>query len=289
MLFRSWAVWEVPTSTPIDQYGMYADDKADLQGRRGAGDVLTYWLRESGIRWDEGRIAAVAQTLNSFRIDTYVLADADHRIAPWDWVSQNLLPVLPVSARVGPGGVHVVVWRYGATSDMAVARFVADEGGNATQAGAVESSAIDDVASTMIVRYGVDADNSEPSAMLVLSGDDETIQAGATPDLHLIRGRGIYERDLVEDVTLEIIREEGTAGAVAAWMSRAKAVQYYSTSYDVDVETAGSLEPGDVVLLTDDLRGFKERVCLVESVLWSSEPIWRVSLRIPAHGFGEAG
>jgi len=286
-----WASWEVPTVPPIDMYGMYADDQSDPQGRRGAGDILTYWLRESGIRWDEGRIASAAQTLNSYRIDTYTMAGAEKRIAPWDWVSQNLLPVLPVSARVGPGGVHVVIWRYGATSDMAVARLVASEGGggNASQAGAVESSAIDDVASTMIVRYGVDADTSEPSATLVLSGDDETIQAGATPDLHLIQGRGIYQRDLVEDVTLEIVRDEGTAGAVAAWMSRAKAVQYYSTSYEVDVETAGSLEPGDVALLTDDLRGFKNRVCLVESVLWSSEPIWQVSLRIPAHNMGEAG
>lgn len=284
-----WASWEVPTATPIDQYGMYADDMTDPQGRRGAGDVLTYWLRESGIRWDEGRIASVVQTLNSFRIDTYAMAAADQRIHPWDWVSQNLLPVLPVSARVGPGGVHVVVWRYGATSDMAVARLVADEGGNATQAGAVESSPIDDVASTLIVGYALDADTSEPSATLVLSGDDDTIRAGATPDLHLIRGRGIYQRDLVEDVTLEIIREDGTAGAVAAWMSRAKAVQYYSTSYEVDVEIAGSLEPGDVVLLTDAARGFDERVCLVLQVTWSSSPIWVVDLRIPAHGMGEAG
>lgn len=284
-----WASWEVPTATPIDQYGMYADDRSDAQGRRGAGDILTYWLRESGIRWDEGRIASVVQALNPYRIDTYAMADADNRIHPWDWVSQVLLPVLPVSARVGPGGVHVVVWRYGATQDMAVARLVAAEGGNASQAGAVESSPIDDVASTMIIRYGVDADDGEPSATLVLSGDDDTIRAGATPDLHLIMGRGIYQRDLVEDLTLEIIREEGTAGAVAAWMSRAKAVQYYSTSYEVDAETAGSLEPGDVVILTDPLRGFDERVCLVESVVWSSSPVWEVFLRIPAHHMGEAG
>jgi len=293
-----WAEWEVSTATPVRQYGMYADDVSLPEGRRGAGDILQYVLRQSGLRWDEGRVAALTQRLNGFRLDTYLMADADNRISPWEWIQDALLPILPISPRIGPGGLHFVFWDYTAVADDAIASIVCVEGvvggaaANAVRVSEVETTPIDDVVHTWDISYMVDADTGDPGAVFTMSGDPAVLDSGGEgiiPDLHLIRGVQAYEQPVSETFTIDTVRDHATATVIGQWKARSQAVQYYEVSYLVDAEIAVGLEAGDVVTITDEGRGWSSKPCLVDLVVWSARKMWEVGLRIPAHDIGSAG
>lgn len=83
---------------------------------RGAGDVLNYVLSFSRYRFDQKRVQAVANDLNSFLIDCTI----DDQVRPWDWVRENLIPILPVSVSNSTNGVYFVPWKIGATASDAV-------------------------------------------------------------------------------------------------------------------------------------------------------------------------
>jgi hypothetical protein len=74
---------------------------------RGAGDVLTWALEQSGYRVDWGMVAAAAPWLNQYKIDTIISA----RVKASDWIQQQLIPLLPVSMMTGPDGIYPLVWR----------------------------------------------------------------------------------------------------------------------------------------------------------------------------------
>ena len=83
---------------------------------RGAGDVLGYVLSFSRYRFDTKRVQAVANDLNSYLIDCTI----DDQVRPWDWVRQNLVPILPVSVCNGTNGIYFVPWKVGAVATDAV-------------------------------------------------------------------------------------------------------------------------------------------------------------------------
>jgi len=287
-----WAEWEVSTATPTRQYGMYADDPNAPEGRRGAGEILQYVLRQSGLRWDEGRVAALTQRLNGFRLDTYLMADADNRIVPWDWIQEALLPILPISPRIGPGGLHFVFWDYTADATDAVEHLRCTEShdGNCVRVSEVETTRLDDVVTTWEFSYNVDADSGDAAEGFVVTGDPTLIdQDGFIPLLHLIRGAQAYQQPVTESMVMETVRDAATAAVVAQWVARSQAVQYYEVSYLVDAEIAAGLEAGDVVTITDSLRGWDAKPCLIDLVVWSTRRMWEVGLRIPAHNIGSAG
>ena len=89
---------------------------------RAAGDVLAWMLAQSKFPTDTNRIAAIAGAINTIQIDTTI----DAQTRPWDWVTTNLLPLLPVSVAMGPFGAYLVRWNPDATTRDAVAILDAD-------------------------------------------------------------------------------------------------------------------------------------------------------------------
>lgn len=73
---------------------------------RDAGDVLAYMLAESGLPVDQGRVEAARPALSRFKIDGSITESVD----PWEWVRDQLLPLLPVSLVYGESGIYPVVW-----------------------------------------------------------------------------------------------------------------------------------------------------------------------------------
>jgi hypothetical protein len=74
---------------------------------RGAGDVLTWALGQSGYRVDWGMVAAAAPWLNQYKIDTIISS----RVKAAAWLQEQLIPLLPVSMMTGPDGIYPLVWR----------------------------------------------------------------------------------------------------------------------------------------------------------------------------------
>lgn len=99
--------WRDPDD--LNRGGMAGDDGETM---RGAGDILMYLLRQSKKGADVGKIKAIASRLNAFKLDFVI----DEFTGPLEFISANLLPILPVSLVSGPAGWYLVFWNYMATS-----------------------------------------------------------------------------------------------------------------------------------------------------------------------------
>lgn len=117
---------------------------------RGAGGVLAWALELTGWPVDWGRTDAARALLDGLLIDAAIT----ERIGAVDWLQGHLLPLLPVTLRVGGDGIYPLVWRR-PTPDAVVARLDVDTdlelvvGDHTTE---------DDTALTTIhtLRYGYD-------------------------------------------------------------------------------------------------------------------------------------
>lgn len=111
-------VWEDPDDITLG--GLVGETGGLL---RGAGDVIEYVLRQSSRRVDFGRIRAVKDRLNGFKLDFSI----GERVSPWDFVRDNLLPLLPVTVTTGKDGLYLVVFDYAATAEDSAVNITEDE------------------------------------------------------------------------------------------------------------------------------------------------------------------
>ena len=237
---------------------------------RGAGDLLEWWLTRSTIRWDRGRLAAIRDRLNVYKIDTYAQADPGSRLGPWRWIQDNLLPLLPVSTRIGPNGLYFLLWDLSTTTDRAVAHL--EEGLNCTRGGPVRSSPLDDVATEIAVAYQFGPSTGDPEARLVVTGDDTTLaeDPDAARNLYARQSRLQYGRNIPDEIQARHVLDAGTASKVLHTEIRLRATQWDLLDYAADQEVAGRLHPGDLVTLTDSDRNIANRPALVVSRPWVS-------------------
>ena len=287
-----WAIWDSDTN-----HGIVGDDKA--AALTGAGDVLIWMLRKSSVRWDRGRVYAARGFLNKYQIDTFIQAAPDERISPWEWVQSNLLPILPVSARIGPGGVYFVIWDYFATSDAAVASL--EWGRNAERDGAVDVDGAQIPASTVTLQYQWEPTQKSFGDKRGRTADlDVAIKLADTYaeafDLSNAKSEYISTTSQKETAPIsrqvdgftEIVRDDFTAGLILQWWVRRDSRTTMVCDYLVAQEDAAVLIPGNVVTITDSGRGLSDRVCLVASVELSTAGMMRVGLAIPPMDTGEA-
>lgn len=82
----------------------------------GAGSLLLYLLRRSTLRIDAGQISAMVAELDGLA----VAGSIDEPVAPWTWITEHLLPLLPVTVAAGQGGIELIMWRYYADSNSIV-------------------------------------------------------------------------------------------------------------------------------------------------------------------------
>ena len=265
-----WIVWSSSNVTGIADH--------DGGAIRGAGSLLRWMLERSSVRWDRGRVSAIVDALNLFQIDCAIVASPGKRFSPLEWVQEHLIPILPISARQGPEGLYFALFRYDATAADAVAAINVDRL-DATRDGAVSYSSSDQIANEFRFSYRPSAKENKPSAVYVLTGDDETIDADASATSNapckISRDRfGLRTMEL----STEIIYDASTAGKVCGWLSQAFALPSRIFNYTADQEF-GHLEPGDVVTLTDSEIKVLDLVCLVDSIQWQETGLLGLTLR----------
>lgn len=257
--------------------GMVGDDG---QLVRGAGDVLTYLLRETGMQVDAGRCATAAAMLNTFRIDCAI----DARVNIWEWLSANLLPILPCSLATGPEGLYPVVWRYDATARDA--RWTIDADADPTTQRAsrvkVDSSKIANKfrlnfcfnrRTNVSMQYrALDAtyDSTDPSTRA------SYLCAVSQARYRTTRDTGV--REMTTDST--IIWDVATADAILNVQAKAYALARRSVDYVVSGAHYDEISRGDVVVVTDSEVGLSGQVALVREVQWDSSGSIGLSLLI---------
>lgn len=270
----------------------------------GAGDILRFMLGFSTMRIDHGRVAAATLRLNQYRIDAAVVCPPEERFSPWSWINDHLSPILPVSWRVSvgdTGGFYPVVWPFDTTSHDSVTSIVATAEPrfgdtpslsesvvvpSAFRVGRASFSRRDDVANHISVSFMSDLREGVYWGTSTLSAEPEELtsgRAGSNLYCHASRTRYRDARNLPQTVPMEltsdVIWEPGTANSILSWRSRKHALQAVTASYVVDAEKAGHLEPGDVLLLTDEELAFTEYLFVVEQITWRADRFLSLDLR----------
>jgi hypothetical protein len=240
--------------------GMIGDDG---QVVRGAGDVLTYLLRQTGLPVDAGRCAAAASLLNGYKIDCAI----DARVAVWEWLQSNLLPILPVSIATGAAGLYPVVWRYDAIA--ADARFALDADADPTIIRAsrvkIDSSK---VANRFRLNFCVNRRTGEPMQFRGLDAaydaSNTSVRASYICAVSQARYKTARDSGIRDDeTTTGIIWDVATADAILATRARAYALAQRTVDYVVSGEDYDDLQLGDVVTLSHAEIGMTQQVAIV--------------------------
>jgi len=245
----------------------------------GAGSALRWLLERSSLRWDRGRVAAVVDYLNSYRVDLSIQAAPDARVDPWEYIQQHLLPILPITPAhsTTSGGLAFVLWRFDSTSEDAIAHLDADAG-KIVRRSAVSYSDIDGIANEFRLAYAWNVESGKPTKDYTLSGDELVIAEGASSNNFCRVSAGRYGVRVREESS-EVIYDASTAAKVCAWWSRAFGLASREIVYSAP-STFGFLELGDPVLLTDTDLHIADQLCLVTVIKWQSGRDLELTLRI---------
>jgi hypothetical protein len=240
-------------------------------------DVILWALQQTSVSVDLVAWESVRPQLAAFQVDGYI----DERVSPWDWLVDNILPLLPISILPGPRGYYPVVWRLQATAADAVAHLDADEA-QIERDGAITYSKTSEVVNDFVLSYSSDLNRGGYRTTLRLHGD-ETV--AVSEDVLLTRScivSRVKYGTRSEELESDWVWEPATALAVLQWRALAYALPRRSVSYVVGAEW-GWLRVGDVITLTDSEVWFAETVCLISSVRWADETTIVLGLTVLDH------
>ena len=261
----------------------------------GFGDVLRWMLSFSRKRIDRGRLAAALPFLNGFRMDTVIAADPESRFAPWDWIADHVLPLVPVSVRSGPDGIYPAVFRWDATASDAAVEIQATTADFGARGGVVHAERVSDVtwtprgkvANELALSFAHDPVGDAFSGRRTLTGDPAraSVDPVATMNLYCHNSRNSYRGPNGEPLTIvkeeetEVVWDRGTVASILAWWARRYALQARLVQYEVAADVVCNVEPGDVVLLSDAEMGWTRRVFVVEVQTWTDTGTSLLDLR----------
>lgn len=214
-----------------------------------AGDVLCWLLGLSRIRVDWPQVRALSSVLDWL----VVVVDIEAQGTSWAWLTDHLLPVLPVSAIPGGGGLRIVPWKWDAKASEAVAVIVAGPGvvrnGPVTYEG--------DVVNSCTVKYAYNAVSGGCVEYVTVCGypDPDDVRQfesqGAKASQDSLRDDELGDDGIrSETIEAECVCSERAAHQIALWRVEALSERRRTVAYDL-VDDPG-LELGSVVLFQDE-------------------------------------
>lgn len=240
-------------------------------------DVILWALQQTSVAVDLVAWESVRPLLAAFQVDGYI----DERVSPWDWLVDNILPLLPISILPGPRGYYPVVWRLNATAEEAVAHLNADEA-QVERDSAITYSKTSEVVNDFVLSYSPDLNRGGYRTTLRLHGDEAVT---VSEDVQLTRSCIVSRTKYgtrSEELESDWVWEPATALAVLQWRAAAYALPRRSVSYAVGAEW-GWLRVGDVITVTDLEVRFDSTVCLITSVRWADETSIVLGLTVLDH------
>jgi hypothetical protein len=261
------------TSTTASEPTWGGYPNADWTGpMTSAGEILEYVLSKSSLSIDKARCATATALLQGFKLGGYIA----EQVTPYEWIVDNLLPILPVALASGPKGLYPIVWQFDATAKDA--REKVTEGAHFRR---VTGVVTDD--SSIINEFSVNyvSDGGTFLRRLVVSGAIEETDNDSTGVVfssstttffrpNLFARRSYLDHDNViyaDSVDTEHIWDDAVAGLVAGWKIRAHAFARKTITYESSFRYAW-LEPGDVILLTDSGLYLDEQVVIIQAKTW---------------------
>jgi hypothetical protein len=276
LLGRTVAVVDLTTTFAIDKTGSlwvcWTQGRA-LPGVSGAGSLLRYMLGRSSLRVDWGRVEALVAYLDRFEVSGYI----NSACSPWEWVQDNLLPLLPISMLSGPDGLRPVRWRYDAAEEDAVAVLTCGQGCERVSPITYERGRAN-VVNEIRLSYAIDGEDGALLSAICTPEPDQADPAQFTI-LHS-RISGSRYGLMAKTMETDIIWDRRTARLVATWLVQAWAFPTRVVTWDADQELAGWLEQGAPVLLVDDQVHWDRRGAFARSLTRTDTEAVRVELLV---------
>lgn len=258
---EAWAYW-------TDGGGLYEGGRLI----RSAPDVIAWALRRSSVRVDWQRLAALAP-LASILLDTAIWEQA----APLDWLRSQVLPLLPVGAASGPGGLY---W-YPLLPDAPPVTTLLD-GHGCYWGGGVE---IDhgDILTRIVVEYAIGGQSGRPHRRVTLTGWTDPYEAD-DPDVLVDPWAALATRAAgrrSEVITAATVCDTSSAVQIGRHLLRLRSQPRRTLTVTADPDLVAHLAPGDRV----DVQGPDVVATCIVSAVSIGAALTTLSLRWlpPAH------
>lgn len=225
----------------------------------GAGDVLLEMLTRSTVEWDRPATEALRARLNAWSVSACI-AEA---VAPLDWITRELLPLLPVTLVPGPRGLSPVFWDYEATSAAAMDEITVGSDG-LSRPGPMRVEGTEEVLTELTLRWALRARTDEYMRVSTWTGDPS--RAGEENVTSTATLRQAWARYGLRALELEtaLLTDAVSANLTLAWLAASRALPRRVLTLDCDRRYT-SWRPGRVVLVTDSTLQLERRVALVRS------------------------
>lgn len=268
--------------TSQEWWGRFATDGGGIKNpyRQGeplqnAGDVLRWAMSLTGQAVDEGAFANVSNILNRYSLAGYI---NDPKINAWEWVSGNILPLLPVSIRSGSKGLKPIInalWALDLVKPIASIELGRDK--LCQQISPIRTTrATSDIINDLTLSWGKNgltqeyAQTSRCKNIAIDPQDIESTYAQLSQSRYGVKPANI-ETDYVYD--------RDTADLIAKDLLRANCLPVM----EIDIETPiqyGYLQIGDPIAVTSDFLHLANHKMLVVSKQWEiNQKTWIFTLQ----------
>lgn len=245
----------IPTADSVELYTSFDEavggglpDPFGTGPLRRADHVIRWALTMSSVRWDKAEVSRLA-ALRAYRIEGMI---NDPKAAPWPWVRDYVLSLLPVAQVGGPGGLYVAPIDPDATGAQAVAHL--EVGRNCWRITQRTDTPDDDVVNGVRLSFGLNVRTGMHGQWRQHKGgpltEAETASSYVSTSLYATMSRSIFGP---REVTLDTpyIYDGATAELVCERYVRMRCLPRPQVGYQL-ARDLGWLRPGDVVTLTDE-------------------------------------
>lgn len=243
---------------------------------RGAGSVLRWVLGEHldyPVDWP--RFEAIADRLDAYKVDSFLNQPTNL----WEWMVQEVLPILPIELRESSAGLYPFLWRWDATARDAVVHLDASlVSGNVSRASDLATVA-GEIYNEISIEYGPDSDESGWRFRKVATSVARATVKGSSPTSDSrIRGSSLLGDSQsvfgLRQLTLQMtcVWDHATAELILRDRIAAHGWPRRKVSYEGG-ERLESLSTGDVVTITDPELHLTSAVALVWAVVPSGESV----------------
>lgn len=250
---------------------------------RGAGEIISYLLEQSGLRVDLLRSRAPLKAVDAYLLDFWI----NEPRTPAEIISEDILPILPLSPQQRTEGLSFVYWRWDATAEQANDRIDIDKDFG-DRVSPVEVSPISEVYNQITIEFCRTGADGQLRKRLTYTHEDYEDHANVIFNQYALASFSRYGLREAPIVQAPVVERDETAIAILDWMIRFHSQARRTVAYRLP-QKYQTLEPGDVVTLTDSEIGFSETVCLVTSVIrapgltevsFTTVPHWAADTRV---------
>lgn len=202
------------------------------------GHLVEWWLSRSTGRIDRARLTGTRPLLDRWRVSGY----SDEQVGPWDYVADNLLPLVPVSVSIGPGGLYLIPWRWDA--GVAQAQVTLTEGPGLVHVGRVAYQQPPwERCNRRLIRWALDADSNEYLRQTSLGPSPDTDDPDAIGSIIVETSASRLGVLAGDDIETDVLPDRDSAALTLLWRAARDGASRRRVTFDCDGRYA-YVQPG---------------------------------------------